>query len=140
VRTSWDNTAQPEEEDVKGIFAYASAAALLAVMTVPAIAQDATGIWLRESGASRVRVAKCGEALCGTIVWLRDADSKAKVGQRVFFDMKPDGANAWAGKAFNPEDGKEYTGKMSVSGNTLTTAGCVLGGLICQSVKWSKVE
>ena len=30
--------------------------------------------------------------------------------------MKPNGANAWAGTAFNPEDGKEYTGKMSLEG------------------------
>lgn len=118
----------------------ASVVMLGAMITMPATAQDATGTWLRESGASRVRIAKCGDALCGTIAWLRDADSKAKVGQRVFFDMKPAGEGAWNGKAFNPEDGKEYTGKMSVSGKTLTTSGCVLGGLICQSVKWSKVD
>ena len=36
----------------------------------------------------------------------------AKIGEQVFFDMKPNGANAWAGTAYNPEDGKRYTGKI----------------------------
>ena len=106
-----------------------------------ALAQDATGTWLRETGESRVRIAKCGEALCGTVVWLKNpAESKSKIGQRVFYDMMPNGANAWAGKAFNPEDGKTYSGKMSLSGGTLTTAGCVAGGFICRSVSWSRAN
>ena len=105
-----------------------------------ALAQDASGTWLRDSGASRVRIAPCGDALCGTIVWLKDASGPAKVGQRVFYDMKPNGAGSWAGKAFNPEDGKTYSGKMSLSGNSLTTAGCALGGLICKSVQWSRAN
>lgn len=107
---------------------------------VPAFANDPSGTWLRDTGASRVRFSKCGEALCGSIVWLKDANGPAKIGQRIFYDMKPDGANKWAGKAFNPEDGKTYSGKMTLSGRSLTTAGCVAGGLICRSVNWSKVD
>ncbi|MBL8587234.1 MAG: DUF2147 domain-containing protein [Methylobacteriaceae bacterium] len=116
-------------------------AAALALAAAPAaFAQDATGTWLRDTGASRVRIAPCGEALCGTLVWLKDADGPAKVGQRIFYDMKPSGAGAWAGKAFNPEDGKTYSGKMTLSGSTLTTAGCALGGLVCRSVTWKRVN
>lgn len=104
-----------------------------------AAAQDATGTWLRENGESRIRIAKCGEALCGTVVWLKNpAESKSKVGQRVFYDMVQNGANSWTGQAFNPEDGKTYAGKMTVSGNALTTAGCIAGGWICRSVSWSR--
>lgn len=104
-------------------------------------AQDATGVWLRENGESRVRFAKCGEALCGTVAWLKDpAGSTSKLGQRVFFDMKASGTGQWSGQAFNPEDGKTYSGKMTLSGNTLTTAGCVFGGIICRSVSWSRVN
>ena len=116
------------------------AAALLILSASAALAADASGVWLRDSGASRVKIAPCGAALCGTIIWLKDADSPAKVGQKVFFDMKPNGDNAWSGSAFNPEDGKNYSGKMTLSGDTLTTAGCVLGGLVCKSVKWSRVN
>ncbi len=117
-----------------------AAALALAAGVAPAMAQDASGVWLRDTGASRVRIAPCGEALCGTIVWLKDAAGPAKVGQRVFYDMKPNGSGSWAGKAFNPEDGRTYAGKMNLSGSTLTTAGCALGGLICRSVTWKRVN
>jgi uncharacterized protein (DUF2147 family) len=116
------------------------AAGLLTLGAAPAVAEP-IGTWLRENGESRVRFAKCGDAICGTVSWLKDpATAKSKVGQRVFFDMKPNGANSWAGQAFNPEDGKTYSGKMSLSGTTLTTAGCVAGGWICRSVTWSRVN
>jgi uncharacterized protein (DUF2147 family) len=105
----------------------------------PAIA-DPTGTWLRDNGNSRIRMAACGSAICGTVVWVKDPDGPSKVGQRVFYDMVPSGANAWSGKAFNPEDGKTYAGKMTLSGSTMTTSGCVLGGIVCRSVSWKKVN
>lgn len=113
--------------------------ALLAGMAT-AGAQEVTGVWQRDTGASRVRFARCGEALCGTISWLRDQDGPAKLGQRIFYDMKPNGANKWAGSAFNPEDGKTYSGTMKLSGDTLTTAGCIMGGLICRTVRWTRAN
>ena len=67
-------------------------------------------------------------------------DDPGKVGQQVFFDMKPSGENAWKGSAFNPEDGKTYSGKMTLSGDHLVTAGCVLGGLICKSMNWTRAR
>ena len=119
---------------------YLAAAFAVAFVSTPAFA-DPSGTWLRENGESRIRISKCGDVLCGTVSWLKDpANTKSKVGQRVFFDMKSDGSNSWAGQAFNPEDGQNYTGKMSLSGNSLTTAGCRFGGLVCRSVSWSKVN
>ena len=113
---------------------------MLAASAAPAQAQDVSGTWLRDTGASRVRFAKCGEAMCGTLAWLKDTNGPAKVGQRIFYDMKPAGAGKWSGNAFNPEDGKNYSGTMTLSGDILTTSGCVLGGLICRSVKWSRAD
>ncbi len=114
--------------------------ALIAAVSPCLAAEGAWGIWLRDTGSSRVAIAPCGAALCGHIVWLRDKDNPAHVGQQIFFDMKPSGADAWTGRAFNPEDGNTYSGNMSVSGDTLTTAGCVLAGLICKSAVWSRVK
>jgi uncharacterized protein (DUF2147 family) len=118
-----------------------ASAALLAGSIVGAAAGDAKGEWLRDNGESKVRFAPCGgEALCGAITWLKDAGGPAKVGQQVFFAMKPHGDNVWTGSAFNPEDGKTYSGKMTLAGDRLTTAGCVFGGLICKSVSWTRVR
>ncbi|CAM5768644.1 DUF2147 domain-containing protein [Bosea minatitlanensis] len=116
------------------------AALFLGAGLAGASAQEVLGVWERDTGASRVRFGKCGEAICGTISWLKDPNGPAKLGQRIFFDMKPSGANTWKGSAFNPEDGKTYSGTMTLSGPTLTTAGCVLGGLICRSVTWKRTN
>jgi uncharacterized protein (DUF2147 family) len=118
-----------------------ASAAILAASISGAAAGRAGGVWLRDNGASRIRIAPCGgEALCGAIVWLKDPGGPARVGQQVFFDMKPHGENVWTGSAFNPEDGKTHSGKMTLSGDRLTTAGCVLGGLICKSVSWTRAR
>ena len=115
--------------------------AFLTASVSVATAGDVKGEWARDDGKSKVRFAACGgDAVCGSITWLKDPNGPAKVGEEVFFEMKPNGDNAWAGTAFNPEDGKRYTGKMTLSGDRLVTAGCVLGGLICKSFNWTRVK
>ena len=110
-------------------------------MSGMARAGDVSGVWLRDTGASKIRFAPCGAALCGHLVWLKDPENtKAKVGDRIYYDMKANGENAWYGSAYNPEDGKTYTGKMALSGGTLTTKGCTLGGIICRGVTWTRVN
>jgi uncharacterized protein (DUF2147 family) len=80
------------------------------------------------------------DAVCGSITWLRDPKDPGKVGQQVFFGMKPHGDGIWTGTAFNPEDGRTYSGKMTLTGDHLVTARCVLGGLICKSVSWTRAR
>ncbi len=116
-------------------------AATFVVASAPAAsAGDVVGEWARVDGKAKVRFSPCGGALCGIVTWLKDPSGPAKIGQRVFYDMKPSGDGAWAGAAFNPDDGKEYTGKMTLQGDGLTTAGCVLGGWICKTVVWTRAR
>jgi len=105
-----------------------------------AYAADVTGEWAQADGKSKVRFAPCGPAICGVLSWLKDTSGPAKLGEKVFYEMMPSGEGTWSGKAFNPDDGKEYTGKMSLSGDKLTTAGCVCGGFICKSYQWTRVR
>lgn len=118
--------------------------ALFAVLAFAAPAASAepsaAGLWLRENGASHVRIAPCGEFLCGYVAWVQNPDHAGDIGLKVFYDMKPAGAGAWEGSAFNPEDGKTYSGKMLLEGPELKTSGCVFGGLICKSVKWTRLK
>jgi uncharacterized protein (DUF2147 family) len=112
----------------------------LAASARVASAGDVLGEWARDDGKGQVRFSPCGGAVCGAITWVKDPNSPGKVGQRVFFDMKPAGDNAWAGSAFNPEDGRTYSGKMTLTGDHLSTAGCVFGGLVCKTVEWSRAR
>ncbi len=110
------------------------------LLVTSAYAADVTGEWAHTDGKSKVRFSACGPAICGVLTWLKDTSGPAKVGERVFYDMMPSGEGTWSGKAFNPDDGKEYTGKMSLNGDSLTTSGCVFGGLICKSYQWVRVR
>ena len=115
----------------------------LAILTASAaMASGVTGEWMREDGAAKIRFSTCGgdDAVCGFIAWKKDPKGPAKIGEEVFFDMKPNGADAWAGTAYNPEDGKRYTAKLTLSGDHLTTAGCIFGGLICESFGWTRAR
>jgi uncharacterized protein (DUF2147 family) len=117
---------------------------LFALMTLvlPASSAEmsAVGLWLREDGTSQVRISPCGPALCGFVAWVQDAQHASDIGTKVFYDMKPAGPGKWDGAAFNPEDGKTYTGKMLLEGTELKTSGCVFGGLICKSVNWTRLK
>lgn len=93
-----------------------------------------TGRWDREDGLGGIDIVPCGDALCGTVAWLRDRDTPAFVGQRVLFNMRRAAADQWAGSALNPEDGRTYAGTMTLAGSRLLTRGCLFGGLICRSV------
>jgi uncharacterized protein (DUF2147 family) len=118
----------------------AMATGLSLLGAVPAFA-DIIGTWQRDNGESRVRFARCGDAICGTVVWLKNPGAtKSKVGMQVFSNMKPSGQNTWSGTALNPDDGQNYTGKITLSGATLSAGGCVMGGMICRTVNFSRAN
>jgi len=74
-------------------------------------------------------------------VWLEaGASTEAHVGERTFFAMKRVRPDLWRGKTLYPEDGQVYDATMRLDGAVLTTSGCAAGGLICKSVRWTRVR
>jgi uncharacterized protein (DUF2147 family) len=107
--------------------------------TSPCLANDLSGTWLQDNGGMQVKFDRGDDAKCGTIVWIKPGSkTKLKIGQRLFFDIRPADPNSWTAQAM-PDGNTVYAGKISVEGSTLTTAGCMAGGLICQSAIWKKV-
>lgn len=125
-----------------------------------ALAGDPAGTWLTEGGKSRVRIGDCGGALCGTITWLkepnddagkpktdiRNADASKRsrpiIGVAIVLAMKPSGTpDKWAGQVYNAEDGKTYSGSLTLTGAaTLKLEGCAMGGLVCKAQTWTRVN
>ena len=136
----------------KGLwFGSMMAVAMFGGLAAPAFAGDATGVWMRSSGSSKIKIDACGSALCGTVVWEKtprndtfnpDPAKRTEpiTGRRILLGMKPTGtADQWKGEVYNAEDGKTYTGYVTLQGDgTLKLQGCVLGGLICKSDVWSR--
>jgi uncharacterized protein (DUF2147 family) len=113
------------------------AMALLSIAT-PCLADELAGTWLRENGDVRIKFEPCGNAICGVIVWLKpDTESTAKVGQRLFYELRPDGKNSWNGKA--AANGSVYVSKVSIEGVSLSTSGCIISGVFCRSMNWTRV-
>jgi len=129
---------------------FAFAAVLLASLSLPASAQDASGNWLTASGETRVRIAPCGGSLCGTIVWVKNPakdehnpnaalKSRNVVGINMI-QMKPAGDKKWSGTLYNYTDGKTYSGTLTMnSANSLSLSGCV-AGIFCRSQTWTRVN
>jgi uncharacterized protein (DUF2147 family) len=138
-----------------------AAAALVTLATSQsALAADPTGVWLTQTGTSRIRVADCGGALCGTIIWLKEPNdpetgkpktdknnsdaakrSRPLLGVQIVLGMKPAGSGKWSGQVYNAEDGKTYSGNLTWSGgDSLQLQGCALGGLVCKSQTWTKAN
>lgn len=137
---------------------FLAAAAMLAFTGSEALAADPAGNWLTQTGTSRIRVADCGGALCGTIVWLKEPNEDGKpktdknnsdaskrdrplIGVQIVLGMKPAGADKWTGQVYNAEDGKTYSGNLTYAGgDTLQLQGCALGGLVCKSQTWTRAK
>ncbi len=111
---------------------------------------DPSGTYLSESGETRVRIARCGQAYCGTIVSVqgdtKDSNNpdpgqrgRSLVGVQMISNITPSG-EGFTGQLYNYKDGKTYSGKMSFQGKAMQLSGCVLGGLICRSQTWTKVN
>ena len=140
---------------------YFALAAMLALTSAEAaFAAEPNGTWLTQTGTSRIRVADCGGALCGTIIWLKEPNdpdtgkpktdknnsdaakrSRPLLGVQIVLGMKPAGADKWTGQVYNAEDGKTYSGSLTLQdANTIKLEGCILGGLVCKASIWTRTS
>jgi len=92
-----------------------------------------------------VKIAACGNKICGTIAKAFDASGKEiasqNVGKRMIWDMVPKGEGYYSGgKIWAPDRDKTYKSKMQLNGNRLKVSGCVLGGMICRGQTWTRVQ
>ena len=125
---------------------------LVVVMAVSmgslASAQSLADEWWTPGFAARVKLASCGESICGTIVWAWDdtpagaSDKRPLVGQRIISGMKAqpgtgDRTTIYVGAIYNPEDGQTYKASMRLkTANILLVEGCLL--FICREQVWRR--
>jgi len=126
----------------------------------PAFAADPLGTWYTKDNESQVRIANCGDGLCGTLVWLKEPNdpktgkpktdtknfdaskrNRPLVGVQIVLGLKPSGTpDQWKGEVYNPEDGNTYTGYFTVIGpDTADLKGCAMA-VICKTQTWTRVK
>jgi len=101
---------------------------------------DPRGVWLREDGNARVRIAPCGKAMCATNLWIKDTSKGEEVGDKLIMTLKPQSANTLAGEAYDPKRDMSYAIKVTVGENSLTTRGCIVAGMLCKNVSWTPAK
>ena len=92
------------------------------------------GDWQTE-GKGTVRIAKCGNALCGYAL-----GSSNEKGEAILINMKPKKERQWTGGVYSQDSGETYYGTMSMKGiNTLRVEACALGRFYCSGNNWSRI-
>lgn len=113
-------------------------AVLLATGQAYSSSQSIHGVWTRGDGNARVRIAACGPSLCATNVWIGDTSGGEEVGDRLVMTVAPDDRGRLAGTAFDPKRDLTYSIRIDMREASLVTRGCILGGLLCRSIDWSR--
>ena len=133
-------------------------AAVLAVATTSAFAEDILGLW--DAGESNVEIYSCGDLLCGRIAELDeplDEDGNAKLdknnpdpalqsrpllGMDLIAGFSRAGKRKWEdGTIYDPRDGKTYKCVMKLQRDgSLKVRGYVGVPLLGKTVVWTRVE
>lgn len=112
------------------------------------------GTWLTGSKKGHVQIYKQGDKYYGKIIWMKDPskldtknpDSKRHsqpiLGMVNLRDFTYSSTNLWEdGKIYDPENGKEYSAKMTlVNANQLNVRGFIGISLIGRTDSWVRVK
>lgn len=123
-------------------------AALMLAAPATASAQAIEGQWTNYKKNVVVQVERCGAAYCGRVVQASEkAREKARkggtpnlVGTQILTGLKPIGDGKFRGRAFVPKRNIHATATVrQLSDDVMQVQGCVLGGLLCDSERWTRV-
>ena len=133
---------------------------------VSALAQTAAttpplGVWADDTGDSHIELYRCGEELCGRLVWLRqptDSNGKPRLDQNnpeekrrtqplknltVLQHLRhnPDTDRWESGEIYDPENGRTYSCYVSAAGkDRLEVKGYIGFSMIGKSHYWQRVR
>jgi len=111
----------------------------IALLAGPAAAQDPFGNWVRPSTGTQVQFYDCGGKLCAKIVAVKDESKKGTIGTVIMKGAEKTGPGQWKGDLLNTEDGKTYSGKVTLDGKGLKLEGCV-ALVLCKGETWTKIN
>jgi uncharacterized protein (DUF2147 family) len=124
--------------------------ALLAAATSVAARPPAllNGHWKNPKGSVIVRLAPCGNAVCGTVVQAseharetaRNGGTPNLIGTRILSGLRPDGDGTFKGQAFDPKRNIRAPATVRLIGHdALEVRGCAIWGLVCKEQRWTRV-
>lgn len=121
-----------------------SFAMLLCAGAHAASPQDAQGLWLSSDKAAVIRFAPCADvatALCGQIVWDKDAGTPADACGTVIARLSQYSDDAWRkGWVLDPRTSKHYKGVLRVQGDVLSLRAFVGVEVLGETEQMARVQ
>ncbi|MGE0500257.1 MAG: DUF2147 domain-containing protein [Rhizobiaceae bacterium] len=117
----------------------AASTACIIVAASPALAGDPSGLWMRGDGNAQVRIAQCGSDFCAVNTWIGDTSGGEAVGDRLIMSVSPASETTLRGSAFDPQRDMTFSVEIEVGDSSLVSRGCIVGGLLCRSVRWTRI-
>ena len=112
---------------------------MIGLALAPSVDTSLQGDWARGDGKAKVHIEPCGDDICAINTWIRPGVADEKVGDRLVMTVRPEGPGKWTGKAFDPQRHLTYRMTIEAGASTMTTHGCVLGGLLCKNMGWTRL-
>ena len=116
------------------------------------------GTWITALGKAHVRISRCGEMYCGTIVWLKEPEKNGRpvlddnnpdeklrerpvLGMQFMYGFVYDGENVWSGgRVYDAESGDEYRGKLRLTDQeTMELRGYIMIPLFGRTETWKRL-
>ena len=97
------------------------------------------GSWARGDGKANVRIEPCGTDICATNIWVKPDTPGEKIGDVLVMSVKPVAPARWEGTAFDPQRNLRYKMIVDVGQRTMTSNGCILAGLLCKDMGWTRL-
>ena len=130
-----------------------SALVAVALLATPVAAAerspDWSGVWRNAKDSVRIRAARCGQGMCGTVISASDkakADAAAGgtdrlVGTELFHDFRREDDGLWYGEVYVPDIDRTFDGTIElVDRDTLVGTGCLFGSFGCKAQTWKRVR
>lgn len=103
-------------------------------------AADINGNWARSDGKAKVRIAKCGADICATNTWIKPGTPSEKAGDVLVMKVEKVSDSTYSGSAYDRQRDMNYKITLDVGATKMTSKGCVLGGLLCKGVGWTRIN
>ena len=147
------------------VFIVFTSVLLLAAFAYAAGPDDILGLWNTEKKDAKIEIYKCGTKYCGRIAWLKEPvyppgskegvpgtpildhnnpdpelRKKPLIGSPILIDFVFAGGNLWRdGKIYNSDNGKIYSGKMTlISADQLKVRGFIGIPLLGGTTTWTR--
>ena len=121
--------------------ALALTAAIVALVGAGAApAAEPTGIWYDHTGRGAVEISNCGSALCGRVVWLKDAGNRSACGLQIIGNVRPAKDGAWdGGWIYDPDRDAKYSVEITpIGARTLKVVGYLGSKLLSETMMWRR--